>query len=152
MVTEDGRLIIDGAVMDNVPLGPMKALKAGPNLVVHFGLPTSRRWPVSYHLIPSRWRLIAGMLTAAGRRRLPPLPGPVSVVHSALTLHQPAAGVIAATDLILEPPPFSGSSLLDFSRHRDVTLESYDWAVRQIAALEAAGDPALAAIRRALQE
>jgi predicted acylesterase/phospholipase RssA len=30
-------MLVDGAVIDNIPLRSMKALKAGPNLVVHFG-------------------------------------------------------------------------------------------------------------------
>jgi predicted acylesterase/phospholipase RssA len=36
MFTEDGRMLVDGGIVDNIPLAPMKTLRSGPNLVVHF--------------------------------------------------------------------------------------------------------------------
>src|SRR5262249_17577860 len=62
--TDDGRMLVDGGVIDNIPLQPMKALKGGPNLVVHFGLRGQRtRFEVDYASIPGRWRLVRQLLT-----------------------------------------------------------------------------------------
>jgi NTE family protein len=82
MLTDDGRMLVDGAVTDNIPLRPMKALKAGPNLVVHFGergMP--QRVLADYMAIPGRWKLIRQMLTRSGRGKLPDVPNPVSVLQ-----------------------------------------------------------------------
>ena len=35
-------MLVDGCLIDNVPLAPMHLLKSGPNLVVHFGEPATR--------------------------------------------------------------------------------------------------------------
>ena len=52
-------------------------------------------------------------------------------------------------DLIRGPPPFPGSSFLDFDRHTEVFEASYAWALKQIDLLTERGDPALAAILQA---
>ena len=71
VLTEDGRLLVDGGLVDNVPLGSMKTLKGGPNLVVHFGLrDMQQRFEADYMTIPGRWGLLRQMLTPGGRRKL----------------------------------------------------------------------------------
>jgi NTE family protein len=56
--TDDGRMLVDGGVVDNIPLRSMKTLKAGPNLVVHFGAREVRhRFEVDYTR-SLRWRLL----------------------------------------------------------------------------------------------
>ncbi len=65
VVTPEGHLLVDGAVVDNVPVAPMKRVKRGPNLVIHFGLPEIRRYPVDYGTIPGRWKLLAALASPA---------------------------------------------------------------------------------------
>ena len=36
--TSEGEMLVDGALMDNVPIAPMRALKTGPNVVVVLGV------------------------------------------------------------------------------------------------------------------
>ena len=67
--TDDGRMLVDGGVVDNIPLRSMKSLKTGPNLVVHFGVrDVQQRFEVDYAAIPGRWQLLRHMLTPSGRR------------------------------------------------------------------------------------
>jgi hypothetical protein len=47
---------------------------------------------------------------------------------------------------LLAPPPFPGSSFIDFERHHDVYMASYRWALEKIEELLAANNPAVAAI------
>jgi NTE family protein len=54
MFTDDGRMLVDGGVVDNIPLAPMKTLKSGPNLVVHFGVDPVEPHKVKYEDIPGR--------------------------------------------------------------------------------------------------
>ena len=51
-------MLVDGSLIENVPLTTMQQLKSGPNVVVHFGLPAFERFAVDYDSIPGRWRLM----------------------------------------------------------------------------------------------
>src|SRR5262249_37928790 len=89
VLTEDGRLLVDGGIVDNIPLRPMKALKTGPNLVVHFGWRgQAQRFNVDYMTIPGRWQLLRQLLTPAGRRNLPKVPGPIGVLQRCIVMNQ----------------------------------------------------------------
>jgi NTE family protein len=101
MFTDDGRMLVDGAVVDNIPLAPMKALKSGPNLVVR---PPTLLW------------------------------------------HSPESGSADPLDLVLAPPPFPGSSVIDFDRHTEVFEAAYRWCGGQIDRLTAERNPALKVI------
>ena len=143
---EDGAMLVDGGVADNVPLEPMAGLKRGPNVVVSLDLPQGQFFDVDYDRIPGRMELAFRFLNPL-RRHLPPCPGPISVIHKSVFANarqgSPAAG---PHDLILSPPPFPGSSVMDWSRYEEVFEASYDWAQNELRRLEEAGDPALAAI------
>jgi NTE family protein len=148
LFTEDGRMLVDGAVTDNIPLRSMKALKAGPNLVVHFGLrDLEQRFQVDYASIPGRWRLARAMLTPAARRKLPALPNPVSVLQRCLaTRNGPELLPVGPHDLVLSVPALPGANLMDFDRHHEVFEAAYRWCRRRLDELAQAGDPALDAI------
>ena len=60
--TRDGNMLVDGCLIDNVPLAPMHELKTGPNLVVHFGEPAAEMFDVAYDALPGRLELFAAML------------------------------------------------------------------------------------------
>jgi NTE family protein len=146
--TEDGRMLVDGGVIDNIPLRAMKALKSGPNLVVHFGARhPAHRSPVDYADIPGRWRLARAMLTASGRSKLPALPNPIAMLQRCLGLHQSLESLpVGPLDLVLTVPPLAGAQFMDFDRHLEVFEAAYRWCRTQIDELTASGNPALAAI------
>jgi len=68
MFPDDSRMLVDGGIVDNIPLAPMKSLKSGPNLVVHFGMPPVRRHTVKYERHPRP-------LAIAGQDAQPPRAG-----------------------------------------------------------------------------
>ncbi len=146
--TDDGRMLVDGGVVDNIPLRSMKALKAGPNLIVHFGARDLRqRFDVDYMSIPGRWRLVRQMLTPGGRRKLPAVPNPISVLQRCLGMHQSAELLpLGPLDLVLSVPALAGANFMDFDRHFEVFEAAYQWCGEQIDALADQGSPALAAI------
>jgi len=144
--TEDGRMLVDGAVVDNIPVRSMKALKAGPNLVVHFGL-VEQRFEVDYASIPGRWRLIRQMLTPSGRRKLPAVPSPIGVLQRCLAVRQsPESLPVGPLDLVLTVPAFSRAKLMDFDHHYEIFETAYLWCRDQIDELERQGNPALVAL------
>jgi NTE family protein len=147
MFTDDGRMLVDGGVVANIPLAPMKTLKGGPNLIVHFGVAPAQRYTVKYESIPGRRQLISRMLNPFAREKLPDVPGSVSILRRCFGIHQnPDLLPIEPLDLVLAPPPFPGSSFIDFDRHTEVYEAAYRWCNSQIDQLAAEHNPALEAI------
>jgi NTE family protein len=147
MFADDGRMLVDGGVVDNIPLAPMKTLKSGPNLVVHFETPPTQPRTVSYESIPGRWQLLWRMFNPFARGKLPDVPGPISVLRNCLGIHQNAHLLpIESLDLVLAPPAFPGSSALDFDRHTEVFEAAYRWCNFHIDQLMAERNSALDAI------
>ncbi len=148
VLTEDGRLLVDGGLVDNIPLGSMKTLKGGPNLVVHFGLrDMQQRFEVDYMTIPGRWGLLRQMLTPGGRRKLPAVPNPIAVLQRCLVMNQsPDLLPVGPLDLVLTVPSLPGANFMDFDRHFEVFEAAYQWCRDEIERLTNEGNPALAAI------
>ena len=143
----DGAMLVDGCLIDNVPLAPMQQLKSGPNLVVHFGEPATETFDVDYAALPGRFELIAAMLMPFRRKLLPTAPSAVNVLWRSLVAHQ-RYDVLPTTplDAVMRPPISPEIDVTDFDRHSDIFYASYLWARDAIAALEAEGDPAITAI------
>jgi NTE family protein len=147
MFTDDGRMLVDGGVIDNVPLMPMKSLKTGPNLIVHFANPPVQPYTFTYESIPGRRQLLQRIFNPFFRKKLPDAPGPIAVLRRCFGIHQnPDLLPLGPLDLILAPPPFPGSSFIDFQRHHEVFEASYQWGLAQINELSNLNNPALAAI------
>jgi NTE family protein len=145
--TRDGAMLVDGCLIDNVPLGPMHQLKSGPNLVVHFGEPAAEMFKVEYAALPGRLELAAAMLMPFRRKLLPAAPSAVNVLWRSLVAHQRYDTLpIAPLDHVMRPPEVPGIGVTEFDRHTEIFDASYLWARQTIAALEAEGNSAIAAI------
>jgi NTE family protein len=143
--TEDGKMLVDGGLMDDAPLAPMQALKTGPNLVVHFGRQGRQRFDFAYEDLPGRGRLIASLFNP--RARLPRAPKIMSTLFRSLLVHQRYDDLpVGAHDLVLTPPSLPGASLMSFDRHMEVFNAAHAWALGRIGELSASDDAALAAI------
>ncbi|MGY6627652.1 MAG: cyclic nucleotide-binding and patatin-like phospholipase domain-containing protein [Oceanicaulis sp.] len=147
MYTNDGMMLVDGGIMDNAPLDAMRALKSGPNVLVHFNTADARRYKVDYDALPGRAQLLAGLINPF--QRLPRAPSPTSVLWRSLLVHQKDDLNLGPADLELRPPRSRGASVIDFSKHRQVYLAGYEWTQAQIAARSTAGDDSLASVMAA---
>lgn len=145
--TPEGMMLVDGGLMDNVPLGPMREVKTGPNLVVHFGKTGIQTFDVDYDSLPGRGRLVAMMLNPLARP--PRAPSAMSVLWRSLLAHQRYDLDLAPNELELRPPHIPGSSVVEFSNHRKVYLAGYEWARTYLEERRSEGDPALAEILEA---
>ena len=145
--TRDGNMLVDGCLIDNVPLAPMHELKTGPNLVVHFGEPAAERFDVAYDALPGRLELFAAMLMPFRRKLLPAAPSAVNVLWRSLVAHQRYDALpTTPLDLVMRPPRPLGVEVTDFDRHTEIFDASYLWARQAIAAQLAEGNSAIAAI------
>ena len=144
-------MLVDGAVANNVPLEVMRSLQTGPNVIVDFALPRQNLFDVDYRSIPGRWSLIGRMMNPWLRHTLPLCPSPASVVLRSIFAdirNEPQA--TGPHDLLLQPPPFPGSSYMDWDRHREVGEAAFRWCLETIDRLRAENHPAILAMENAL--
>ena len=146
-IDSQGRMLVDGGVVDNVPLAAMRALKSGPNLVIDLRPPRERRVAIDYATIPGRRELVRrSLLPLPGGKPLPRCPGPASVIQRTMFANIGAETSRGPADLLLLPPPFPGSSFMDWKRHGDVLDAAYAWTLGEIDRGLAEGDVAMAAL------
>jgi NTE family protein len=153
MPSATGDILVDGGLINNVPVDVMRMHKTGPNIVVTFRTDRPEPVTIEYDKIPGRialfWRSLP-LARALGLAPPPLLPGPLAVMFRSLFRadqedHLPTG----PDDLLLTLPPFPGSSLLDWSRHREVAAAAHDWAQATFARLDEEGSPAWRAVLRA---
>ena len=85
---EDGRVLVDGSLLDNVPVKSMRLLKSGSNVVIGLKSDEMRGDTVDYAALPSRGQILRRMLSPFARRRLPDAPGVATVLLRSLMVHR----------------------------------------------------------------
>jgi NTE family protein len=141
MFTDDGEMLVDGAVAAPVPLATIMSLKAGPNIVIDFSTADAARQPAGARTLPARGEIIARMITG-GSRRLPIAPAPHSVLMRAMTMNRlDYVRDLCPRDILLEPPIPAGIGHLDWHRHADLRRIGRDYTAARLERLEAEGHP-----------
>lgn len=142
--TDDGQMLVDGCLLDNVPVRVMHELKSGPNVVVAFEVPQLERFDVNYQSLPSRGRLMQRMLQPYGRKPLPAAPSLGSVLlRSLMANRQGFERFLRPDDLLIVPPLPQDMSILDWGRHRELMDQSFAWCVEEIARRRVEGHKAV---------
>ena len=145
--TEDGQMLVDGCLLDNVPIRSMHDMKIGPNIVVSFDVPQLERFTVDYQTLPSRKDLVRRALVPFRRVPLPDAPGLGSVLMRSLMVNrQDFERHLTPRDLLMVPPLPPDMGILQWSRHTELMQSAYRWAMAEIPRLQAEGHPALARI------
>ncbi|MBL8567242.1 MAG: patatin-like phospholipase family protein [Hyphomicrobiaceae bacterium] len=131
--TSEGDMLVDGCLLDNVPIKAMHELKSGPNVVMSFAVPDLERFDVSYDAIPSRGDLIARSVNPFARKSLPDAPGLMTVLmRSLMANRQDFKRHLTDEDLLMVPPVPDDMSFLDWHRHSELVELSCDWARREL--------------------
>lgn len=129
----DGEMLVDGCLLDNVPLKTMHDLKSGPNTVISFMAPETERFRVSYNTLPSRKEFLKLMMTPWRRDQFPRAPGIVSVLMRSLMANRHAfERNLGADDMLLVPPVSETIGLLDWHRHPELIESGYQWTIRNV--------------------
>ena len=143
--TKDGHMLVDGAILDNVPIRVMHELKSGPNVVISFEVPKLQRFDVDYRALPGRRALLKAMLNPLLRHTLPRAPGVGTVLmRSLMANRQGFERHLRPEDLLLVPPFPQDMAILDWGRHTELMERTHLWGLKEIARLMGEGHPALA--------
>lgn len=124
--TSDGRTLVDGAVISNVPLETMHNLKRGPNIVVAFEPPHRAREVIPYDALPAGSALLWRMINPFSRNELPNAPSATTIlVRSMMANRGHYEHYVQPADWLLVPPTPDNMGALDWRRHREVTDLAY---------------------------
>lgn len=138
--THDGEMLVDGCLLDNVPVRTMQDIKTGPNVVVSFVIPELERFDVAYETLPSRAELVRIALNPMKRERLPAAPGLIPVLlRSLMASRRDFQRDLASDDVLLVPPVPKNMGFLDWQRHRELCDGAYRWTLAEVARLKTQG-------------
>ncbi|MEO1745938.1 MAG: hypothetical protein AAFR13_05335, partial [Pseudomonadota bacterium] len=132
VVTEHGDVLIDGGLLDNIPITPMRELKAGPNVI--FSFDHIKPWKVKapYSALPGRLGALARMLKLKKVSK-PRFPTVFSVLARSMVVS--ARRLMEATDIsgdvMIELQTVRGMGFLDWRKGRS----QFDVAYRQMSEL-----------------
>lgn len=127
VITEQGDLLVDGGILDNVPLATMKSLKAGPNIVLCFEPREHSQTTMRYEDLPGRRELI-GNLIRRKRSADTDMPRIGSVLTQCMLLNNTSMTEAGKEDLILSMSLPDDLKLNDWHRHREMTDIGYHQA------------------------
>lgn len=140
--TADGEMLVDGCLLDNVPIRTMHEIKSGPNVVVSFHIPELQRFDVDYASLPSRAELIRMTLNPLARGKLPDAPGLTTVLmRSLMANRQDFNQQLKPDDVLMVPPMPENMGILEWQRHTDLVNDTYRWGLEEMARLKADGHP-----------
>jgi NTE family protein len=123
--TTEGEMLVDGALMDNLPLAPMKALKTGPNVIVALGEDSPTSYAVDYDSIPGPRQLAAAMLNPFSRRKLPQVPGILQVIILSMLANRSADLQLGDADILIRPELPENLRYTNWERHNQTFQHAY---------------------------
>jgi NTE family protein len=135
-------VLVDGALLDNVPVKSMRTLKTGPNVVVNFGIDRVEGKSVDYAALPSRRQMLLQMLNPFSRVTLPNAPNIATVLLRSLMVgRERLADTLEPDDLLVNPPLPHGIGVMDWDRHAELSAIAYDYTSRLIDEMGTNGHP-----------
>ena len=132
--TDDGRMLVDGSVISNVPIETMHCLKRGPNVVVSFQAGEGQKFSVDYGALPGRGDLIWRTLNPLSSQTLPSAPSAATVlVRSLMANRDHFERYLEPGDWLLVPPTPPEMGALDWRRHTEIMEAAYNCTSVEIA-------------------
>ena len=144
--TADGDMLVDGAIMNNLPLEQMKELKTGPNVVVSLGSNGPQKYHIDYDRIPGAAELAVAWLNPFGRAGLPKVPSMLQVIAASMLAHRPQDIALGDEDVSVCPQFANSIGFMDWSRHSELVSDAHAWTSRWIEDRLQENDPGLRAV------
>ena len=127
-IDKDGNILVDGGVLDNVPVKVMHGLKSGPNIVVSLGDPHEIwRTDVAYDDIRGRWSLLRDVIMR--RKREIEFPSIVEIMSRSMVVASRRASkeMLGDQDILVNPPIIANMQILDWHLGRELAEMAADY-------------------------
>lgn len=133
-IDNDGNILVDGGVLDNVPVVTMRALKSGPNIVVTLG-EAGQTWRITaaYASLRRRGRLIRDLLLR--RKSNSDFPSIVEIMQRSMVVASRIASrsMLREGDILLSPPIVQGMQILDWHLGRKQADQAARYVAEEVA-------------------
>lgn len=132
-IDSDGHILVDGGVLDNVPVKVMHGLKAGPNIVVSLGDPNEVwRTDAHYNDIRGRWSLLRDVILR--RKRATEFPSIVEIMSRSMVVASRMASkeMLGEQDMLVTPPIIANMQILDWHLGRELADMAADYISEQV--------------------
>ncbi len=137
----NGEMLVDGCLLDNVPIGTMHDLKSGPNVVISFPAPDIETFDVDYDALPSGRRLVAQSINPLQRHTIPDAPSIINVLMRSLMANRyDFIENLRPNDILLRPPVPEGAGFLDWDRNGEMIAKAYAWSEDELKRIIAEDD------------
>ena len=127
-IDKNGNILVDGGVLDNVPVKVMHGLKSGPNIVVSLGDPHEIwRTDVAYDDIRGRWSLLRDVIMR--RKREIEFPSIVEIMSRSMVVASRMASkeMLGDQDILVNPPIIANMQILDWHLGRELAEMAADY-------------------------
>ncbi|WP_416908631.1 MAG: patatin-like phospholipase family protein [Polymorphobacter sp.] len=134
-ITAEGDVLVDGGLLDNLPVEVMRAAKAGPNVVVALAPDPGAPWRIAARNSDVRTpgQLARDLLL----RRKPDIPFPslIEIMSRSMIVASEAAveHALAQADALLIPPLPQGMQLLDWHLGREAAEAAHRFTTHAVA-------------------
>lgn len=129
----EGNILVDGGVLDNVPVKVMHDLKTGPNIVVSLGDPNEIwRTEATYDQIRGRGRLLRDVLLR--RKREIDFPSIVEIMSRSMVVASRMASkeMLGPQDILVNPPIIPGMQILDWHLGRQLSDMAAEYITEKV--------------------
>lgn len=129
----EGNILVDGGVLDNVPVKVMHDLKTGPNIVVTLGDPNEVwRTKVEYDQVRGRWALIKDVFMR--RKKEQDFPSIVEIMSRSMVVASRMASkeMLGEQDILVNPPIIPGMQILDWHLGRELAEMASEYIAEQV--------------------
>lgn len=143
LISDEGDVLVDGGVLDNIPTGVMREMKAGPNIVVTLrGEEEEWRLTSRYGALRTPFQLLRD--TVFRRKAKGDFPGIVEIMSRSMVVSSAAAihRNLSQADVLLTPPITQGMRILDWHLGKSLSDQAREYTEARIAE-----DPALGALK-----
>lgn len=132
-IDRDRNILVDGGVLDNVPVKVMHDLKTGPNIVVSLGDPNEVwRTDVAYDDIRGRWALLRDVMIR--RKREAEFPSIVEIMSRSMVVASRMASkeMLSEGDILVNPPIIPGMQILDWHLGRELAEMAEEYITEKV--------------------
>ncbi|MEO1170028.1 MAG: cyclic nucleotide-binding and patatin-like phospholipase domain-containing protein [Pseudomonadota bacterium] len=133
-ITREGDILVDGGVLDNIPVTIMREAKAGPNVVVSLRSDAGEEWRLDtkYRFLRSRGKLLSDLIF----RRKPKheFPSIVEIMSRSMVVSSASAvrDNLSQADVLLLPPIPETMKILDWHLGRDLSESARQYTAQRI--------------------
>lgn len=134
-ITDEGDILVDGGVLDNIPVTIMREVKSGPNVVVSLRTDAGDDWRLGetrYSSLRSRRKILADIIFR--RKPKQEFPSIVEIMSRSMVVSSAAAvrQSLDGADVLLVPPIPETMKILDWHLGTEVSEDARRFTAKRI--------------------